>query len=76
MATRGPFGQDLSGKFNYSDAVQRALNDIVITSSDPVYTVFLVIFFIFKIEAAVRTEYTKISCRSSLSEKHKFCKKS
>ena len=30
MATRGPFGRDLSDMFNYSDAVQKALSDIVI----------------------------------------------
>ena len=28
--TRGPFERDLSEMFNYSDAVRKALNDIVI----------------------------------------------
>ena len=29
MATRGPFGRDLSDMYNYSDAVRKALNDVV-----------------------------------------------
>ena len=29
MATRGPFGRDISDMFNYSHAVRKAWNDIV-----------------------------------------------
>ena len=36
MATRGPLGRDLSDMFNYSDAVQKALNGIVKTLPQPV----------------------------------------
>ena len=36
MATRGPFGRDLLDMFKYSDAVLKALNDIVIILPQPV----------------------------------------
>ena len=36
MAARGPFGRVLSDMFNYSDAVGKALNDIVIILPQPV----------------------------------------
>ena len=35
MATRGTFGRDQSDMFNYSDAVRKALNDIVIILPQP-----------------------------------------
>ena len=36
MAARGPFGLDQSNIFIYSDAVRKALNDIVIILPQPV----------------------------------------
>ena len=36
MATRGPFGRDLSDTFNYSDAVRKALYNTVIILAQPV----------------------------------------
>ena len=35
MATRGPFGRDLSDMFSYSDAVRKALKDILIILPQP-----------------------------------------
>ena len=31
MATRGPFGRNLSDMFNYTDTVLKALNEVAIT---------------------------------------------
>ena len=36
MAAAEPYGRDLSDMFNYSDAVRKALNDIVIILPQPV----------------------------------------